>query len=232
MQYILLMTQQTRRTVLEAGVAGIAIGTGGVGSTGGVSDGSDADDEDADNAESDGARARVVHLSPDAPTVDVYIDGTRQFEAITPYSAESEYLPVKTGTHTVAITPTGEGRDGAILTSKVTVDDPVDCTLALIGEGCAESDRPVQLSVLIDDNSPTPSGRGRVRLFHAIPDAPRSLSTPAGRRLSVGWRSVRTSTSLYPVDAPRSLSREPVTTSGSPRSRSTRPQGPPTMRFS
>jgi len=47
------------------------------------------DEEPSDDVEA--ARVRIVHLSPDAPTVDVYVDDELRFEEVEPYATQSGY---------------------------------------------------------------------------------------------------------------------------------------------
>ena len=49
------------------------------------------------------ARVRVLHASPDAPAVDVYLDGSK-VSALTnvPFGAISDYLAIPAGSHKVA----------------------------------------------------------------------------------------------------------------------------------
>ncbi|HSC91623.1 MAG TPA: DUF4397 domain-containing protein [Gaiellaceae bacterium] len=52
------------------------------------------------------AAIRVAHLSPDAPKVDVYVNGKRTLAGV-PYEALSKYLRVKPGTYRIRITAAG-----------------------------------------------------------------------------------------------------------------------------
>jgi hypothetical protein len=52
------------------------------------------------------ALVRVVHLSPDAPKVDLYVDGTRTLAAV-PFKTASRYRSLPAGAHTLAVRPAG-----------------------------------------------------------------------------------------------------------------------------
>ena len=56
---------------------------------------------------SDEARLRVIHLSPDAPAVDV-IAGGKLLVADLSFGEASEYLTVPSGPYTLSVTPTGK----------------------------------------------------------------------------------------------------------------------------
>lgn len=52
------------------------------------------------------AKVRVVHASPDAPAVDVYVNGDLTLEEV-PFKADSGYLEVPAGTHDVEVFASG-----------------------------------------------------------------------------------------------------------------------------
>jgi hypothetical protein len=53
---------------------------------------------------SDAAFVRVAHLSPDAPNVDVWLDGNVVLQDV-PFRAFSGYLELASGDHLVQVTP-------------------------------------------------------------------------------------------------------------------------------
>lgn len=157
------MVDHTRRTVLTA------VGTGLALSTSAAVGGADESEEDEAYEAEDGAR--VVHLSPDAPPVDVYIDDEVAFENVEPFATQSGYLPYEPGSHTVSFAPTGEDLAEAVLEERVELDSG-EYTLAAVGELCAVSGRSLQIRQFEDDNGPTSEGSARIRAVHASPDAP------------------------------------------------------------
>lgn len=123
---------------------------------------------------------RIVHLAPDVPTVDVYVNDDLAFEEIDPFATETGYLDYEPGTYPVAFTPTGEGLDAAVFETEVTLETG-EYTLAAIGEVCSLTDRPFELVSLEDDNSQPAAGETRIRIMHASPDAPAlTVRTEAG----------------------------------------------------
>lgn len=66
----------------------------------------DAGGDETDDDVPDAA-VRVAHFSPDAPDVDVYVDGTQVLADVS-YGTVSEYLEIAPGTYTVQITPSEE----------------------------------------------------------------------------------------------------------------------------
>jgi hypothetical protein len=113
------------------------------------------------------ARVRVIHASPDAPNVDVYVDGTRALADV-PYKAASDYLPVPAGPHNVQVFAAGADPSGdAVIDADVTLEAGKDYTVAAVGN-LAE----IEPAVFADDNSAPAAGKAHVRVIHASPDAP------------------------------------------------------------
>ncbi|MWV38701.1 DUF4397 domain-containing protein [Natrialba sp. INN-245] len=125
-------------------------------------DGKYADDkpDEADEPVVPEAAVRVAHFAPDAPAVDVYIDGDRVLSAFA-YADVSPYLEVAPGEYTVTITAAGDPQ-------AVVFDGDVEFgsafyTVAAIGELGADTFRP---EILVD------AGSALVRVAHFSPDAP------------------------------------------------------------
>ncbi|RLM89365.1 DUF4397 domain-containing protein [Halobellus sp. Atlit-38R] len=118
----------------------------------------------------DPAMVRVAHLSPNAPNVDVYVDGSAALEDV-PFGAVSGYLDVPAGTRTVEITAAGDP-DASVFAGDVGVESGQPYTIAAIGEIGDGADQMFEPLVLQDDNSAPDSGMARLRVVHASPDAP------------------------------------------------------------
>jgi len=118
----------------------------------------------------DPAMVRVAHLSPNAPNVDVYVDGSAALEDV-PFGAVSGYLDVPAGTRTVEITAAGDP-DTSVFAGDVGVEAGQPYTIAAIGEIGDDADQMFEPLVLQDDNSAPDSGMARLRVVHASPDAP------------------------------------------------------------
>jgi hypothetical protein len=110
------------------------------------------------------AELRVMHASPDAPNVDVLVDGSVVLANV-PYPAASPYLPLPAGTYNVKVNAAG------------TTTTVIDADLAVAGSkaytaiatGFLASIEPL---VLADDLAPPPAGQAKIRVVHASPDAP------------------------------------------------------------
>lgn len=121
-------------------------------------------------AQTGSAMVRVAHLSPNAPNVDVYVDGSAVLEDV-PFGAVSDYLTLPAGAYTVEITAAGDA-DTSVFEGEVTVEGDTSYTVAAIGELGEEGDQPFEPLILVDDNSDPGSDMARVRAVHASPDAP------------------------------------------------------------
>lgn len=109
---------------------------------------------------------RVMHASPDAPAVDVYVNGQPVLTNV-PFFAVSNYLSLPDGSYAVAITPAGKPESDAVLRATLKVQGGYTGTVAAVGF-VNNID-----TVLFEDNlSPVPAGKARVRIIHASPNAP------------------------------------------------------------
>jgi len=126
--------------------------------------------EPAPTPEPEQARLRVAHMSPNAPNVDVYVDGSAVLEDVA-FGTVSGYLSVSAADHDVEITPAGTP-DTAVFSGTVTLDPDTDYTVAAIGEIGDDADQPFEPLVLADDNSELDEETARLQAVHTSPDAP------------------------------------------------------------
>ena len=114
-------------------------------------------------AESAPAELRVAHLSPDAPAVDVWVDGSVVLSNV-PFQTISGYLAVPAGTYRVQVTPAG-ATEPVVIDATLPLSSGVSYTVAATGLLAG-----IQPIVLEDDRM---AGSGaKVRFVHASPDAP------------------------------------------------------------
>lgn len=117
-------------------------------------------------AAADAAWVRVVHASPDAPNVDVWVDGDRVLTDV-PFTAVSDYLELSTGTYNVQVTATGD--TSPVIDADLTLEAGTAYTVA--ATGMLADIAPV---VLTDDTATLPD-QAKLRIFHASPSAPASV---------------------------------------------------------
>lgn len=134
--------------------------------------GSDNDDEP--NATVENSYLRVFHASPDAPKVDVWLDGKKALQGVD-YQQSSGKITVPAGAHTVQIEAILPGGGTVTVLGETSLDLMVDTEYnviatgkaALLGKGEATSFAPAISSrgVMMGDGA-------RVQAIHAAPDAP------------------------------------------------------------
>ncbi len=112
------------------------------------------------------ALVRVVHTSPDAPPVDVYVNGTLAFTALA-FGAASDAVPLPAGDHQVQVTPSGGAPADAVIDATLTLEAGTTYQVAATGL-LAE----IEAQVYEVDRNPLGTGQARVRVVHASPDAP------------------------------------------------------------
>lgn len=113
------------------------------------------------------AELRIAHLSPDAPNVDVYVDGDIALENV-PFAAASGYLNVPAKTQTVDVFVTGTSMN-PVINATLTWLPGKAYTVAATG---LVSDNDLSAIVLNDDRSGSTNGDAHVRFVHTSPDAP------------------------------------------------------------
>jgi hypothetical protein len=120
---------------------------------------------DDDNAgPSADSRVRVVHASPDAPAVDVLVDGSEVLSDV-PYGNASTYLTVASGARNLKVNAAGTAT--SVIDADVTLASASDYTV--IAGGLLTDIVPI---VAEDDNSAPAAGNARVRVVHGAPSAP------------------------------------------------------------
>lgn len=111
------------------------------------------------------ANLRVLHASPDAPAVDVLVDG-QVVASNVPFQAFSQYLPVTAGTRNIKVRATATP-SLVVIDVSPTLTAGTDYTV--IARNRVASIEPW---LLVDDNAAPASGQVKLRLIHAAPGAP------------------------------------------------------------
>ena len=115
------------------------------------------------------ASVRVVHASPDAPAVDVYVDGQQAIIAL-PFGRDSGYRMLPPGRHDIRVFAAGANpmRDRPLIDGSGTSIGG-DARITVIALGRANEVR----GVIADDRTANPAaGKAKVKFIHAAPDAP------------------------------------------------------------
>ncbi len=109
------------------------------------------------------AQLRVLHASPDAPNVDVYVDGFKELANV-PYPTLSQYLSLPAGQHRIQVN--AAGTNTTVIDVSPTLAPNNDYTA--IAAGFLAN---IEALLANDENSPAATGQARLRVIHASPDA-------------------------------------------------------------
>jgi hypothetical protein len=114
-------------------------------------------------ADSHEAWVRVVHASPDAPNVDVWVDGETVLTDV-PFTAVSDYLALPAGTYNIQVTATGDTTP--VIEADLTFEAGTKTTIAAYG---LLAD--ITAAVFADDTA-IADGQAKLRAIHLSPSAP------------------------------------------------------------
>ena len=122
----------------------------------------------AQNQSQGQAQVRLVHASPDAPPVDIYVDGEPAVEELA-FGNATDYVELRPGMHNVTITEAGNASN-VVFQQDIPVK-PGQYTIAAAGEITPGAERAFTPVLLADDAQPG-ENESMVRLAHLSPDAP------------------------------------------------------------
>lgn len=135
----------------------------------------DSDTMDTDSDTEATSAVRVVHASPDAPAVDVYVAGDdTPLLSDFAYGDTSPFVDLPEGTHTIELRPAGAAPSSAAAYSQeLTV--PAGETITVMAVGLLASsatDEAFRLQPFVHGFDVAGSGNAVVRIVHASPTAP------------------------------------------------------------
>lgn len=148
------------------------------------------------------ANLMVVHASPDAPQVDIYVDGTKVRDTLS-FPGNTSYLQINSGTRNIKVNVAG---------TNTTVIGPVDLSFnANTNTSIFAIDSVAKISPLVVSDDPTApaSGKAHIRFIHLSPNAPGVDVSVTGQPQGTGLFTNRTfnktitgsESSFTPVDA-------------------------------
>lgn len=111
----------------------------------------------------DNAMVRVVHASPDAPNVDVWVDGETVLTDV-PFTAVSDYLTVPAGTYNIQVTATGDTTP--VIEADLEFAGGTATTIAAYGLLADIS------AAVFTDDTMIADGQAKLRAIHLSPSAP------------------------------------------------------------
>ncbi|WP_226683056.1 DUF4397 domain-containing protein [Sutcliffiella horikoshii] len=110
------------------------------------------------------AQVRILHASPDAPAVDVYVDGNVAVEGAK-FKDATDYLMLPAGPHKVEIFPAGK-KDQPVIAQQLEVEGGKAYTVAAVNK-LANLEM-----IAVEDTRKAPKGKAFTRVGHLSPDAP------------------------------------------------------------
>lgn len=139
------------------------------------------------------ARAMVVHASPDAPGVDLYVDNAKVDSNLT-FLENTAYVTVNAGVRNVKVTVTG--------TTTAVIEAPVPIAANAVYSVFATDSVTTLTPLLLLDTLTTPAaGKAHVRFIHLSPNAPPVDITLESGAVVFGNRAFGEYTSFTPLDA-------------------------------
>ncbi len=114
-------------------------------------------------------RVRVVHASPDAPPVDIYVDGQLALTGI-PFGEYTDYVDLPGGQRLFAVFVAGTNTRVADVPAFLST--AVDYTVVAMGFAGGGKTPSFRLMLLVDANTEPLEGFAKVRVIHAAPSAP------------------------------------------------------------
>lgn len=125
------------------------------------------------------AKVRVFHASPDAPAVEICVNGAVAFDSLA-FPDATNYADLPAGAYDVAVYPAGSNCSGtAVIDAKGLELAAKPYTVLAIGN-LAE----IKPLVLVDNLAKPAAGTAHVRFVHASPDAPAvDITTKDGTKI-------------------------------------------------
>lgn len=147
------------------------------------------------SAQTEQARIRVVHASPDAPNVDIWVNGSVAVSNLA-FEEATDYIALPAGDYDIAVTPTGGTAADAVIEATLTLEGGMDYTVAAVGQVAEIA------PLVLEDNNVAPSaGKSHIRVVHASPDAPAVDIAVAGGPVLIENLAFPTASDYLPVDA-------------------------------
>jgi hypothetical protein len=147
------------------------------------------------SAQGEQARIRIVHASPDAPNVDIWVNGSVAVSNLA-FNKATDYIALPAGDYDIAVTPTGGTAADAVIEATLPLAAGMDYTVAAVGRVAD-----IEPLVLEDNNAAPAAGKAHIRVVHASPDAPAVDVAVAGGPILIENLAFPTASDYLPVDA-------------------------------
>jgi len=146
-------------------------------------------------AQSDEANVRVIHASPDAPAVDIWVNGSVAVEGLE-FGDATDWVALPAGSYDVAVAPAGADAADAVIEATLDLEGGVNYNVAAVGF-LAD----ITATVFTTDTADLAEGQARVQVVHASPDAPAVDIAVAGGPVLVADLSFPNASGALDVDS-------------------------------
>ena len=152
-----------------------------------------SDDEDAATPAAAG-KLMIIHASPDAPAVDLLLDGTKLNSSAVNYTDNTAYISAAAGTRVLKVNVAGTSTT-ALQASLSVVSGKNYSVFAIDSVSNLRE-------LVVEDNLAAPAaGKAHVRFIHLSPDAPAVDVAVTGGGVVFGNQSFEDFTAFTPLDA-------------------------------
>lgn len=135
----------------------------------------------------------AIHASPDAPAVDLYVDGVKAGSGLA-FPQNTPYLPVRKGTRNIKVNVAGT------TTTVINANLPIATGMSY-SVFATDSVSKIAPLVLVDDRSRPAAGKAHVRFVHLSPNAPAVDVALQGGAVVFGNKAFREYTAFTPLNA-------------------------------
>ncbi len=141
------------------------------------------------------ANVLVTHASPNAPGVDLLVDGSKQNSAALAYPNNTGYLQVESGTRNIKVNVAGT----STTVIEANLDLAKDQSYSVFA---VDSVSKISAVVLADDLTAPAAGKAHVRFVHLSPNAPAvDVAVAGGGAVVFGNKAFKEYTAFTPLDA-------------------------------
>lgn len=141
------------------------------------------------------AKVRVIHASPDAPAVDVFVNGERAVEGLA-FQGGTSYLDLAAGDYRFQVVPAGGEATDAVIDATATLE--AGTWYSVVAVGTLDSIEPL---IVVDDVTEPAAGQAHIKVVHASPDAPAVDVAVTGGPVLFENAPFTAATDYLPVDA-------------------------------
>ncbi len=141
------------------------------------------------------AKVRVIHASPDAPAVDVLVNGERAVEGLE-FQSGTDYLELAAGDYQFQVVPAGGEAADAVIDAMATLE--AGTWYSVVAVGTLDSIEPL---IVVDDVTEPAAGQAHIKVVHASPDAPAVDVAVTGGPVLFENAPFKAATDYLPVDA-------------------------------